>query len=82
MSAKSKIIHIFSFIIFAFFCYKFCVFLKYNTNEQNINRIWLNEEHTAYHYNDTLEFNGSKYLKVYDKDNCGPYGNPYLIEVK
>lgn len=51
-------------------------------NELNEKRVWLNEDHTACHYQDTVVVNGQKYIHVYDKSNSGFYGDPYLVPVK
>lgn len=55
---------------------------KTNLNEQENKRVWVNNEHTACHYQDTLVVNGVKYLKIWDRENSGLYGDPYLVPVK
>lgn len=50
-------------------------------NELNEKRVWLNEDHTACHYQDTVIVNGQKYIHVYDHNNSGFYGDPYLVPV-
>lgn len=55
--------------------------LKMHQNELNEKRVWLNEEHTACHYQDTIIINGQKYIHVYDHNNSGFYGDPYLLPV-
>lgn len=56
--------------------------LKMHQNELNDKRVWLNDDHTACHYQDTVVVNGQKYIHVYDKSNSGFYGDPYLVPVK
>ena len=53
----------------------------YHDNELEEKRVWLNEEHTACHYQDTIVINGQKYIHVYDHNNSGFYGDPYLVPV-
>jgi hypothetical protein len=55
--------------------------LKMHQNELNDKRVWLNEDHTACHYQDTVVVNGQKYIHVWDKSNSGFYGDPYLVPV-
>ena len=55
--------------------------LKMHQNELNDKRVWLNEDHTACHYQDTVIVNGQKYIHVWDKSNSGFYGDPYLVPV-
>ena len=62
-------------------CTVMIVPLKMHQNELNDKRVWLNEEHTACHYQDTVVVNGQKYIHVYDHNNSGCYGDPYLVPV-
>jgi hypothetical protein len=55
--------------------------LKMHQNELNDKRVWLNEDHTACHYQDTVVVNDQKYIHVWDKSNSGFYGDPYLVPV-
>lgn len=71
-----------AFIMFCFFMYMFYREVKNIKNEKRTKCVWLNKEHTAWHYQDTLEINNIKYIKVYDRNNSGYYGSPYLVEVK
>ena len=70
------------FFMFCFSMYMTCRELVRIRDDEKAKKVWLNKEHTACHFQDTLEINGVKYLKVYDKDNAGYYGSPYLVEVK
>lgn len=39
---------------------------KYCNDRDNKDRVYLNEDHTLCHFKDTVNINGTKYLKVYD----------------
>ena len=82
MSWKYKLTFASLTIILVFICYLFCKEFKKEMNDRRDKKVWVNKEHTACHFQDTLEVNGVKYLKVYDRENAGLYGSPYLIEVK
>ena len=82
MDRFTKIGLTFCFLMFCFFMYMTCHEIVKMKNEENEKRVWVNKEHTACHFQDTLEVNGVKYIKVWDKDNSGYYGDPYLVPVK
>ena len=82
MDTFTKIGLTFCAVGFCFSMYMTCHEIVKIKNEENEKRVWVNKEHTACHFQDTLEVNGVKYIKVYDKDNSGYYGDPYLVPVK
>ena len=77
MNTFGRITIIVSCILIIVFSYMW----KKEIINQETKKVWVNKEHTACHFQDTLEVNDIKYLKVYDKDNSGFYGDPYLVPV-
>ena len=82
MNGFTKIGMTFATICFFFFMFMTVKTIREEDRKLEESRVWVNKEHTACHFQDTLEVNGVKYLKVYDKDNSGLYGDPYLVPVK